>query len=494
LKSKLQVIVLFLFFLIYIIAIAQNSDAIPHGENFRLDCNVCHNTETWKVEEKRVTFDHDEVGFSLLGAHKSVTCRSCHKDLVFAHIGSACVECHTDIHRSELGFRCEECHTARSWENRRDILDKHMETNFPLVGIHALLDCQSCHDNAQSREYVNTPVECKGCHQQDYIQATNPDHKLAGFDINCEKCHLPNAPTWYQVRYIHSPSFPLSGGHASPECIDCHKNIYQTTAVDCYACHKADYEQSADPEHLIFGFPTVCEVCHTTVTWMNAGFNHIEASGFDLTGAHRNIQCTECHVNNQISGLPLTCYGCHEQDYRTAGDPDHSVNNFNHDCTECHTTFVWVPAQFDHNNSTFPLTGGHSNLQCTECHANGYTNTPAECAACHRDAYNQTSDPDHQAAQFPLLCQECHTTTGWSPASWDHDGQYFPIYSGRHREEWDVCSDCHINASNYTLFECIYCHAHTKNETDSHHREEQGYQYNSQACKTCHPRGEAEDD
>jgi hypothetical protein len=489
-----MIILLFVLFLVCAISFTHDAQEMPHGADFVFDCDLCHNTDTWNVEIKQVTFDHDAVGFPLLGKHKGVACRSCHEKLIFTHIGSACVDCHTDIHRSELGFRCEQCHTPLSWENRRDIFDQHIQTNFPLLGIHALLDCQSCHQNTQGREFINTPVDCRGCHMEEYMQTANPDHKLAGFDLECQTCHLPNASNWHQVQYTHVSSFLLTGGHALPECVDCHTTIYQGTLSTCFSCHHDVYEQTVDPAHQDFGFPTDCEICHTTTTWMTAVFNHMDASGYELTGAHRIIQCTECHVNNQITGLPRTCYGCHEQDYRTATDPDHTGNHFSQDCMECHSTIAWMPALFDHNNTAFPLTGGHSGRECTECHAGGYTNTPTECAACHREDYDQTTDPNHQAAQFPLLCQECHTTTGWLPASWDHDRQYFPIYSGRHREEWDTCSDCHLNAANYTLFECIYCHAHSKNEMDSEHREEQGYQYNSQACKTCHPRGEAEDD
>ena len=29
-------------------------------------------------------------------------------------------------------------------------------------------------------------------------------------------------------------------------------------------------------------------------------------------------------------------------------------------------------------------------------------------------------------------CDTCHSTTAWRPASFDHDGRYFPIYSGKH--------------------------------------------------------------
>ena len=484
-------LILFLSFL-FVNTIAQKDITMPHGKNFNLECDQCHNTETWQVQTKSVSYDHDVSGFPLLGMHKNVTCTACHKNLVFPNIGSACVDCHTDIHSSEFGFDCQECHTPQSWENRRDMLNQHIQTNFPLLGIHALVDCQSCHNAGKNKEYTNTPVECRGCHYEDYISSKNPDHKIAGFTLACEICHLPNASDWRRVAFTHTPSFPLTGGHASPECNDCHANTYQNTSPECFSCHREDFEQTIDPDHAGNGFSHDCQECHSTIAWLPARFDH-NNTDFMLTGKHSNLTCQECHGNG-YTGTPVECNACHRDDYNQTIDPDHQLAQFPLMCTECHSTTGWKPAQLDHNNTDFPLTGRHSSVACQACHANGYTNTPSECVDCHRDEYDQTTNPNHQAVQFPLLCNSCHSTTDWSSASWDHDGLYIPIYSGRHRGEWNTCSDCHINPANYTLFECIYCHEHTKSETDSHHREISNYQYNSQACYTCHPRGEAEDD
>ena len=487
---RIDLVIVISFIVIHLIA--QNGSIMPHGKDFSLECDQCHNTETWQVEAGQVTYNHDLTGFPLLGAHKNVYCISCHKNLVFSHIGSGCLDCHVDIHSSEFGFNCEECHTPQSWENRREMFNQHIQTNFPLLGIHALLECQSCHTNARSKEYTNTPVECAGCHYQDYIHTRIPDHKLAGFEMNCEICHLPVATGWHQVKYNHTPSFPLTSGHASAACNDCHTISYHNTSPDCFSCHHFDFEQTTDPDHSKSEFSHDCIECHSTIAWMPARFDH-NNTDFMLTGKHSNLPCSECHIES-YTNTPMECDACHSDDYNQTTDPNHQSAQFSLICTECHSTSGWKPALFDHSNSDFPLTGKHSSLTCLDCHSGGYTNTSAECIACHRDDYDHTTDPDHQAAQFPPSCNSCHTTIGWSSVTWNHDGQYFPIYSGRHKGEWNSCSDCHINQSDYILFECINCHAHTKNETDSEHRERPNYQYNSQACYICHPRGEAEDD
>ena len=49
--------------------------------------------------------------------------------------------------------------------------------------------------------------------------------------------------------------------------------------------------------------------------------------------------------------------------------------------------------------------------------------------------YMATQNPNHQTSGFSTDCVACHTTNpDWTPAEFDHDGQYFPIYSGKHRQ------------------------------------------------------------
>ena len=515
---------------------------MPHGDAFELDCELCHAPEDWQVNPDKIKFDHNSTGYPLLGRHQQTECRHCHENLIFSFIGTACVDCHSDIHKGELGFRCQTCHTPRSWENRREVFEQHIEINFPLLGVHALLDCQSCHVSEQEREFVNLPVDCQGCHNDAYLATTNPDHRLAGFDRVCESCHLPNTPVWNQTIYLHPSGFPLEAGHANLDCIECHDRGFQGTINECYKCHRLDYENTSDPNHFTFGFPQTCENCHDASSW-STEFDHLSASGFALQGAHRTIQCNQCHVNNQITGLPRDCYGCHESDYQGSQDPNHVQANFAQNCLDCHSEDAWRPASFDHNLTAFPLTGAHIEIECIDCHIDGqYSGLPAECwscheadylsvtdpnhsennfsqncaechvtdrwalpdfdhnsataiecIVCHQPEYDSTTDPNHIAAQFPIDCIQCHTTSAWRPASWDHDAQYFPIYTGTHREAWDNCSECHVNPANYTFFECINCKQHLQPEMDEKHREEPDYQFNSQECKTCHPDGRAED-
>ena len=100
-----------------------------------------------------------------------------------------------------------------------------------------------------------------------------------------------------------------------------------------------------------------------------------------------------------------------------------------------------------------------------------------------------TTNPNHVTANFPTDCASCHNENAWVPSSFDHDGLYFPIYSGEHEGEWNACTDCHTNPNNYAVFTCITCH--TNPQTNNEHNGVGGYSYNSPACLACHPQGEA---
>ncbi len=173
-------------------------------------------------------------------------------------------------------------------------------------------------------------------------------------------------------------------------------------------------------------------------------------------------------------------------------DPPHGEPGFPPTCADCHTTTAWAGATFDHTTTLFPLTGAHIAVACSACHGDGvYKGKPTTCVSCHQTDYNATTDPNHPPRRFPTTCESCHTTATWSGATFDHDGQYFPIYSGKHKGLWSSCSTCHTSSSDYAVFSCTTgCHA--KGSTDSHHKGVGGYQYVSTACYSCHPKGKSD--
>ena len=242
-----------------------------------------------------------------------------------------------------------------------------------------------------------------------------------------------------------------------------------------------------------------CSMCHRADSWRPAvitkAFDHAK-SGFRLQGAHATAACRACHVSLEFSATKLKteCVSCHQDIHR---------NEFGPDCSRCHTTrnFIdYARMRRAHSLTRFPLSGTHMVIDCGDCHlpaAQGhlqYVNTPTQCADCHLDDYQGTTNPDHEANGTPLDCLQCHRPVSWRPARFpNHDAQFFPISSGRHKGKWSACADCHTNQPTYTTFECIQCHAHDDPvDLQGKHNGVGGYQYNSQACYNCHPRGEAD--
>ena len=457
------------------------------ASGFPTSCSSCHSTRGWEP----ATFDHARSSFPLEGAHRTIACADCHRN-GYTGTPADCYSCHRsdfegtrDPNHVAAGFptACQTCHGPNAW---RPATFNHSSTAFPLTGAHVSAACSSCHASG----YAGTPKDCFACHQSDYQGTRDPNHAQAGYPTTCQNCHSTSA--WEPANFNHSTTaFPLTGAHVSAPCSSCHASGYAGTPKDCYACHQSDYQGTNDPNHSAAGYPTTCQNCHSTSAWEPANFNHSTTS-FPLTGAHTTTPCSSCHATG-YAGTPTDCYACHRSDYQGAADPNHASAGFPTTCQSCHSTSAWEPATFNHSSTSFPLTGAHTSTPCSSCHATGYDGTPTDCYSCHQSDYQGTNDPNHAAAGFPTACQNCHSTTSWEGASFDHDGQYFPIYSGEHRGKWSSCSTCHVVASNYSVFECTVCHEHNQSEMNSEHRDVSGYRWESSACYQCHPDGRADD-
>ena len=451
----------------------------PHGD-IGLACSNCHTTESWDRLKKDMEFDHDITGFPLIGTHAATACAQCHKSLVFSHIGINCADCHTDIHRGQFGIDCQTCHTPKTWEDREDVLASHFNNGFPLLGVHAVVDCDACHIGQGQDEFTGTPTICQGCHIESYNSTTDPNHVLAGFSLDCQDCHQPYSSSWREAHFEHTAAFPLRGAHALIDCSQCHAQGFAGTPAACLACHESAYNNSSDPPHLTLGFPTDCERCHNETSWQDAQFDHVGISGFALEGAHALISCNSCHADNQYD-LPRDCFGCHQSDYLAVDDPDHQAGGFPTDCTQCHNQNAWSPATFDHNLTAFPLTGAHTSVNCAECHINNrYTGTPTDCWSCHENDYLNTNDPNHETNNFDHDCTVCHSTSGWDPSTFNHNQTNFPL-TGAHISL--NCIQCHAAGYSNTPTDCWSCHENDYRNTDDPNHEANNYPHD---CTQCH--------
>jgi hypothetical protein len=468
-----------------------------HYQTVGPECSRCHTPRSWIVEN--ITAIHQVSRFPLVGPHVTADCYQCHPSeslLRFEPLGVSCYDCHKDKYlsttspnhvESNYPTNCEECHlmTRFDWSGANI-----NHSFFPLTGGHAI-DCNRCHTTGV---YGKIPAECVSCHQSDYNATNDPNHASLQFPTDCALCHTLN-PGWKPAAYKEHDAqfFPIySGSHNGvwSSCTECHTTPGNYSLFSCIDCHEHSNKADVDNKHNEVGGYSynsiACYECHPSGSG-EGGFNH-NNSGFILTGAHQTLECSACHAT-QFAGTPTICYACHEPDYNQTTNPNHSTTGITTDCENCHTTNPgWQPATFPIHNNYYALTGAHTTVNCFDCHQGNYVNTPNLCYGCHSNNYNQSTNPNHAAAQFPTTCETCHSTTAWAPATFNHDGLYFPIYSGKHQGRWTVCSDCHTNPSNYAVFTCTTS-CHPQGQTDPEHSDVQGYTYNSDACYSCHPTG-----
>jgi hypothetical protein len=202
-------------------------------------------------------------------------------------------------------------------------------------------------------------------------------------------------------------------------------------------------------------------------------FNHNQA-GYELTGAHKQIDCRKCHLPDLIEdvnlkkrketflGLGSKCVNCHK---------DVHQKTLGNDCAKCHTVDKFTPAgKFNHDKADFPLVGKHKNVQCIDCHKKEtrsgkefqrFSDVPFKnCNNCHKDPHDDNLGTN---------CKDCHSEqsfTGWgSMGRFNHNTTKFPL-KGKHKQV--DCRKCHtMSATPLTVFQdrlgvptdnCVACH------------------------------------
>ncbi len=458
----------------------RRGPVVPH-DTFPADCSLCHEGGNWTSIRADFKFDHGkETGYELLGAHKKASCLLCHNDIgpIQKFSKQGCAGCHEDYHRGKLGKDCDSCHDQSIWRPK-DSISQHEMTRFPLVGAHAAAACFRCHPGAQTGNFFGATTECQDCHQADFQKAKNPDHIAQGWTDQCQRCHLPM--NWQKARFHHPDSFPLTGAHAGARCTDCHSPTnFKGLSTQCSSCHTPEYNASNNPSHMAAGLGTDCDSCHNTSTWRPSSWQH--TTSFPLTLGHSGRRCLDCHTGNVYSGTSTACSSCHLDDYQATTNPNHTAAFFPTDCTICHNTATWRPANFKHSSS-FPLTGGHAK-QCGACHSGGtFKGLSTACVSCHLTDYQNTTNPNHQGAGYSTDCTLCHkNNVTWKGAVFNHR---FPLTKNHNL----ACTECHKNQANYKDVTCIACHEHRQSKMNDVHKKVNGYSWTSAACISCHPNG-----
>ena len=204
-----------------------------------------------------------------------------------------------------------------------------------------------------------------------------------------------------------------------------------------------------------------------------------------LTIAHAELEgirnCTQCHdLGNKVTNQK--CLACHEEidQLITLNRGYHaSLEVRGKDCVVCHSEhhgrkfnmIRFDEDNFNHDLTTYELTGAHLKIDCRECHqpdnisnveikklADTWLGLEHECMTCHEDVHQNTLSTQD--------CAACHLTDDFVPASlFDHDEAAYSL-TGKHTDV--ACIECHQkemrNGKEFQVFtglefaNCNDCH------------------------------------
>lgn len=297
-------------------------------------------------------------------------------------------------------------------------------------------------------------------------------------------------------------------------CLECHEDVGEqiedgrglhgtlegTLAKACASCHSEHHGAKAPIVHAgSFRLAGVSDV-HT--------FDH-ELIGYPLAGRHLELSCVECHEHadaevlpegaRRYLGLQRDCASCHDDPHEGA---------MVRDCATCHVQEDFLDLGGYPHDESFPLVGGHAELDCRACHAEGEPRSleallagsrePARgCVECH---------PSPHAAEFlegnaeladlssDASCVECHeaehATFRVEPAilsAAQHACSGFPLDA----PHADVsCQECHqpdlrdfvARFPGREADDCQRCHV------DPHAGQFAESAYHADGCLSCHER------
>lgn len=299
-----------------------------HKGKFGQDCKECHTEESFHFSKKMTAFNHDKTNFKLLGKHKQVDCKQCHKTASMTDPvkHSRCSDCHTDYHKGEFNSKngspdCNECHTNDGFTPSTFTIEKHNKGPFKLEGAHLATSCNACHKKEDKNwHFRNIGKRCIDCHKNEHEGYI--DEKFMP-DNNCEVCHTVDS--WKVKNFDHDKTgYKLEGTHATTECGLCHyaKNEngvptqkFKGLSKECSACHKDNHVQ----QFAVNG-KTDCTRCHGFDRWENSKFDH-NTSRFKIDGQHIGVKCNECHksITNEKGTYieykfdNIECSKCHSE-------------------------------------------------------------------------------------------------------------------------------------------------------------------------------------
>ncbi len=504
------------------------------------DCSDCHTDPTDKSVfsclgcHEQATIDGIHLGM-LSYSYESSTCFSCHPSGVVddylehdgaffpvysgTHAGqwADCSDCHTDPTDKSV-FSCLGCHEqgtidgihlgmlSYSYESSAcmtchpsGVVEDYLEHDgafFPIYsGTHVgqWADCSNCHTDPTDKSVY----DCLGCHVQAPVDIIHQG--MLSYDYQnsaCMTCH----PSGVVEEYLEHDGafFPIyAGPHSGTwvDCATCHTDPTDRTVFNCIVCHD---QTDMDNMHVsITGYvynSTDCITCHPTGEAIE--FAEHDPLYFPIYSGSHNGAWSECATCHTVPGdrTIYDCLSCHDQ---TTIDGIHlgmlSYSYTSTDCYSCHPAGA-VEDYLEHDGVFFPIySGTHSGTwgDCSNCHTDPTDKSVFSCLGCHDQA---TIDGVHLGmlsySYESSTCFSCHPS-GVVEDYLEHDGAFFPVYSGTHAGQWADCSNCHTDPTDKSVFDCLGCHVQAT--IDVIHQGMLSYDYQSSACFTCHPSGVVED-
>lgn len=161
-----------------------------------------------------------------------------------------------------------------------------------------------------------------------------------------------------------------------------------------------------------------------------------------------------------------------------------------------------VPADFDHDETNFLLSGAHLTVDCNICHVRDvYKGIPVTCEECHStSSLIAKTKKTNEHFESEDTCDNCHTVETWVGARIDHEsvvGTCIDCHNnvaitGRpsdHIQSVDECQECHTtrrwkqSGFDHTVItgNCFSCH----NGSTAKGKHEKHRLSNNQ-CNDCH--------
>jgi len=407
----------------------------PHAGRLGGSCAKCHTADDWRQVPKSA-FDHDKTRYPLRGLHRTVACEKCHDPKTawgprpkFASCGS----CHRDAHAGTATLAgkpadCEACHDTGSYRLSTYTVARHMESAYPLTGLHASVACDRCHRKDASPAGVTAlgsagvmlrvkHARCTDCHADshrgEFVSRTDGGA--------CEACHGTEGwrPSRFTPRDHAQTRFLLEGRHVDIPCAACHgpgrkdlppvpvakaegpapavKAALRGIETECVQCHRDPHGDrygslrggaAAAPRESAAGATRfACTDCHDVRSFNPSAMGEAahRRTAYPLEGAHRAVPCQACHKELEalppassllLAGGPARrlefrdarrrCVECHADTHQGqfASRPGGGA------CEECHLVDAFRPvSRFDHTKGArFALGGAHARVPCARCH------------------------------------------------------------------------------------------------------------------------------